>query len=120
MGKNLPDNNTAIINKFKEDIINKHKEMGILVDEDYQVINMGENTIFLEMGFNTTIDFRENKNIEIEITGKENYELTILHTVCGDGMKLSPVIILKGEPLKIIETNMRKLSFTKNNNMCIL
>ena len=34
MGQKLPDNKTAIINKFKEDIINKRKEMGILDDED--------------------------------------------------------------------------------------
>ena len=54
MGQKLLDNKISIINKLKEDIINKCKEMGI---------------------------------------------------------------IHKGEPVKIIETNMRKLSFTKNNNM---
>lgn len=49
----LPDNKTAIINKFKEGIINKHKEMGIFDDEDYRVINLNETAIFLEMSFNT-------------------------------------------------------------------
>jgi hypothetical protein len=72
------------------------------------------------MGFSITIDFRGNKIIEIETIDKENYKLTILLTVCGDRKKLAPVMILKGEPGKIIETNMGKLSFTKNNNMCIL
>ena len=52
-GQKLPDNKTAIINKFKEGIINKHKEMGIFDDEDYRVINLNETAIFLEMSFNT-------------------------------------------------------------------
>ena len=29
--------------------------------EDYRIINMDETEIFLEMGFNTTIDFRDKK-----------------------------------------------------------
>ena len=72
------------------------------------------------MGFNTKIDFRGNKNIDIDTTGKENYKLTVLLTVCEDGTKLAPLIILKGEPGKTIEINMRKLSFVKNNNIYIL
>ena len=114
MGQRLPDNKASIINKFKDEIINKRKEMGILDDEDYRVINMDETSIFLEMNFNITIDFRGNKNIEIDTTGKENYKLTVLLSVCGDGTKLEPLVILKGEPGKTIETNMRKLSFVKN------
>ena len=120
MGQKLPDNKIVIINKFKEDIINKRKEMDILEDEDYWVINIDETAIFLEMGFNTKIDFRGNKNIDIDTTGKENYKLTVLLTVCEDGTKLAPLIILKGEPGKTIEINMRKLSFVKNNNIYIL
>ena len=46
--------------------------MGILDDENYRVINLEENGIFLEIDFTTTIDFRGNKNIEIETTGNEN------------------------------------------------
>ena len=119
MGQKLPDNKTAIINKFKEDIIKKRKEMGILDDEEYRVINMDETAIFLEMGFNTTIDFRGNKNIDIDTTGKDNFKLTVLLTVCVDWTILVPLIILKGEPGKTIEINMRKLSFVMNNNMYI-
>ena len=119
LGQKLPDNKFSIINKFKYDVINNRKEMGIMDDEDYRVINMDETAIFLEMGFNTTIDFRGNKNIEIETNSKENYKISVLLTVCGDGTKLAPFIILKGEPGKTIETNMRKLTFTNNNNMYI-
>ena len=70
------------------------------------------------MGFSTSIDFGGNKNKELETTCKDNYKLTLLITMCGDGQKLAPVIFLKGEHGKTIETNMRKLSFSKNNNMC--
>ena len=80
---------------------------------------MDETAIFLEMDFNITIDFRGNKNIDIHTTDKENYKLTVLLIVCGDRTKLAPLIILKGEPGKTIEINMRKLSFVKNNNMYI-
>ena len=58
--------------------------MDMLEVEDYRVINMDETTIFLEMDFNTTIDFRRNKNVDIDTIGKENYKLTVLLTVCGD------------------------------------
>ena len=117
MGQKFPDNKTGVINKFKEDIINKRKEKGILDDVDYRVINMDETAIFLEMDFNITIDFRGNKNIDIHTTDKENYKLTVLLIVCGDRTKLAPLIILKGEPRKTIEINIRKLSFVKNNNI---
>ena len=45
--------------------------MGILEDEDSRIINMDQIALFLEMGFKTTIDFRGNKNKEIETTGKK-------------------------------------------------
>ena len=71
------------------------------------------------MGFNKTIDFRGNKNIEIDIKGREHYRLTVILSVAGDGSKLQPLIILKGEPGKTVETKLRNLSCVKNNNMYI-
>ena len=69
------------------------------------------------MGFNITIAFKGKKHIEIESLGREHYKITVLLTVEGDGTKLSPMVILKGEPGKTIEKNMRNLSFTKNKKM---
>ena len=69
------------------------------------------------MDFNITIDFRGNKNIDIDTTGKENYKLTVLLTVCGGGAKLAPLIILKSEPGKSITKNKiigRKAERQKN------
>ena len=45
--KKLYDIKTTIINKFKEDIINNRKEMGILDDEDYWIINMDEISLYV-------------------------------------------------------------------------
>ncbi len=50
--------------------------------------------IFLEMGFNTTIDFKGNKNIEIDSLGREQYRKTVILLAAGNGTKLSPMTIL--------------------------
>ena len=63
--------------KFIEEDFQKRKELEIDIDEDYRLINMDEKGLFLEMGFNTTIDFKGNKNIEIEINGRKHYRITI-------------------------------------------
>lgn len=80
---------------------------------------MDETGIFLEMGFNTTIDFKGNKHIDIDTNGREHYRLTVMLRAAGDGTKLAPLIILKGEPGKTVETKLRNLSYVKNNNMYI-
>ena len=43
--------------KFIEEVIQKRKELEIDIDEDYRLNNMDEIYLFLEMGFNNTIDF---------------------------------------------------------------
>ena len=93
--------------------------MSILYDEDYRVVNMDETSIFLEIGFNTTIDFKGNNNIEIDSYGREQYRMKVILSIAGDGTKLPPLIILKGEPGAIIEKNMNKLDFVKNKNMFV-
>ena len=71
---------------------------------------MDETGLFLEMGFNTTIDFRGNKHIDIETKGNDQYRITVMLSAAGDGTKLAPLIIQKGEPGKTVETNLRKLT----------
>ena len=63
MGQRIPEDKNIIANKFKENEINKRRELNREEDEDYRVINMDETAIFLEMSFNTTIDFKGNKSI---------------------------------------------------------
>ena len=68
---------------------------------------MNETGLFLEMGFNTIIDFKGNKNIEIETNEREYLWITIMLSSAGDGTKLAPLVIAKGEPDKAVETKLR-------------
>ena len=69
------------------------------------------------MGFDTTIDFKGKKEIEIETFGREHYRITIILTIAGDGSKLPPLVIVKGEEGKIIENKLRKLDYGKNKKL---
>ena len=59
IGQIIPEDKNIKKMKFIEEIIQKRKELDIDFDEDYRLINMNETGLFLEMGFNTTIDFKE-------------------------------------------------------------
>ena len=120
IGQFIPQGKDTIKNKFVHDLILKRKEINIAPDEDFKVINMDETPCYLEMGFDTTIDFVANKNVEIETTGRSHYRVTVILSIVGDGTKLPPLIILKGEPGKYIETTLKKLDYVKNKNMFIL
>ena len=78
---------------------------------------MDETPCYLSMGLDTTFDFKGNTNIEIETTGKDNYRVTTILAVDGDGTKLPPLIILKLESGKSIETKYRKLDFVQNGDV---
>ena len=80
---------------------------------------MDETGLFLEMGFNTTIDFKGNKNIEIETNGREHYRITIMLSAAGDGTKLTPLVIVKGGPGKTVESKLRKIEYVRNKQMFI-
>ena len=118
-GQALPENRETIKQIFIENLIKKRKELNILDDEDFLIINLDETPCYLSMGFETTIDFKGKSNIEIEITGKENYRITSILAVAGDGAKLPPLIILKGESGKSIETKYKKIDFVKNGEVLI-
>ena len=80
---------------------------------------MDETGLFLEMGFNTTIDFKGNKNIEIKTNGREHYRIIMMLIAAGDGTKLALLFIVKGEPGKKIESKLKKLEYFRNNKMFI-
>ena len=81
---------------------------------------MDETPCNLEIGFETTIDFIGKKSIEIETLGREQYRITIILTIAGDGTKLPPFVILKGKPGKIIENHVKNLEYvvTKKIFVC--
>ena len=119
IGKIIPEDKNIKKIKFIEEINQKRKQLDIDFDEDYRLINMDETGHFLEMGFNTTIDFKGNKNIEIETNGREHYRITIMLSSAGDGNKLAPLVIVKGEPGKTVESKLRKIEYVKNKQMFI-
>ena len=63
------------------------------------------------------IDFISKRNIEIESSGREQYRIWAKLFVVGNVNKLSPFLILEGEPWKTIEKDLR--SFVKDKSMYI-
>ena len=54
---------------------------------------MDETPCFLDMYFDSTIDFVGNKHVEIETMGKEKYRISVILAITGDGYKL-PILLL--------------------------
>ena len=119
IGQLIPEDKYIKKMKFIEEDFQKRKELEIDIDEDYRLINMDETGLFLEMGFNTTIDFKGNKNIEIKTNGREHYRIIMMLIAAGDGTKLALLFIVKGEPGKKIESKLKKLEYFRNNKMFI-
>ena len=71
------------------------------------------------MGFETTIDFKGKKEIEIETSERDHYRIIVILTVVAEGTKLPPIVIVKGEQGKIIENQLRNLNFVKNKQILI-
>ena len=71
---------------------------------------MDETPVYLDMISDTTNDYVGAENVSIETTGREKYRLTIiLLSICANGWKLPPLVVLKGEIWKTIENKLRKL-----------
>ena len=64
---------------------------------------MDETACFLDMNSETTIKFRGKKNVEILTSGREKYRVSVILPVTGDGYKLSPLVIFKGEEEKALK-----------------
>ena len=111
------------MNKKEETFINeviKHKKiMNIPHEDNNTTINMDETPCFLEMGFNTTLEFRGKKNVEILSSGREHYRISVLLSIVANGTKLPPFIIIKGESGKSIEKELRSLPYVKNGNVYV-
>ena len=67
----MPKEIDKIKEKFISDIIEQRKNLEILIDEDYKIINMDETACFLDMNSDTTIEFTGKKNVEIITSGRD-------------------------------------------------
>ena len=93
--------------------------MNIPYDNNYSIINMDETPCSLEMGLETTFDFKGKKNIDILTSGRESYRISIILSVVGIGYKLPPLLIIKVEPGKSIEKELRTLPYERDKKIFI-
>lgn len=119
LGQFIPRLHSEIKKKFIENIISARKKLNIDFDQNDRIINMDETPCYLDMNYETTIDFRGQKNIEIQTSGRENYRISVLLSITGNGDKLPPLIIVKGEEGKYIEKNLNTLYFVKNKSIFV-
>ena len=64
IGQKIPKEIDKIKEKFISDIIEQRKNLEILFDEDFKIINMDETACFLDMNSDTTIEFTGKKMIK--------------------------------------------------------
>lgn len=118
-GQTIPESFDKLQNSFIEEVIMKKKNLNIPYDDNCTIINMDETPVFLEMGFDTTLEFTGKKNVDILTSGREHYRISIMLAVVGNGYKLPPLLIIKAEPGKTVEKNLRSLPFVREKNMFI-
>ena len=80
---------------------------------------MDEKPCFLDIYFDTTIDFVGNRHVEIETMGKEKYRISVILAITGDGYKLPTFVIVNGEEGKTIEKQLQDLYYVKNKEMYV-
>ena len=108
-GQFIPREHSEIKKKFLIDIINRRKEINIDCNDNSRIINMDEIPCYLDMNYETTIDFIGRKNVETLTNGKEQYRISVILSITGDGYKLPPLIIMKSEKGKTIENSFKNL-----------
>ena len=59
--------------------------MDITYDDNNTTINIDKTPCQLEMGFNTTLDFKGKKCIDIITMGREHYRTSIILSVISNG-----------------------------------
>ena len=115
----MPKEIDKIKEKFISNIIEQRKNLEILNDKDFKIINMDETASFLDMKSDTTIEFTGEKNVEIITSWRGKYKVSVILAVTGDGYKLPPFVILKGEEGKSIEKNLLNLPFIQKGVMSV-
>ena len=69
IGRKMPKEKNELKEKFISETIEKRKNLSILYDESFKLINMDETACFLDMNSETTIEFTGKKNVEILTSG---------------------------------------------------
>ena len=99
IGRLLPkDTKNTVINYIIE-LIKLIKEGGY---EEYNVINMDETPLYLNMAPNKNVVRKGTRNVVISTNNQEKIRITYILTFCVDRDKLAPYIIFKGKNLKAL------------------
>ena len=120
VGQFIPREASELKIKFINEIIESRKNNYIDYLENEKVINMDETPCYLDMNMDITIDFQGNKNIEIINSGRNNYRISFILEFSGEGSKLPPLVIIKGEQGKTIEKNLNQIYYVKNKDIFVI
>ena len=93
----LPRQGKELISLFLYNIITKRKSLKIDDNKTHLIVNCDETALYYENPDTNAIDILGHKEMIIDIDNNEFKRISIILTICGDGTKLEPLIIFKGE-----------------------
>ena len=119
IGQPLPNKVNSVINVFLRDIIRARKRMNIVDQRLELIINMDETPIYFDIPEKTTIELKGTKNVKISTFGNDKSRVSVILAIVGNGDKLAPMMIFKGQPGKTNEKKLQELEDVKNNKIFI-
>lgn len=117
IGQALPEESYDRMMLYLRTIIRLRRDNKI--NEPYLMLNADETPIFLNMPSNKTIEKIGKKTITINTQGQEKLRISCLLTISGDGTKLPPFVIFKGEKDGRIIKELNKNNHVINKNIFI-
>jgi len=106
IGQPLPSDYMNKITIFLKDIIDKRKILKIDNNNLHLIINVDETPIFFDAPFESTIDQKGFKQVNIKTSGYEKERISVILACAANGIKLAPLIIFKGQKGKRIEKEL--------------
>lgn len=91
IGKNLINQIYEVISDYIRNLQEVIKEGGY---SEYNIINMDETPLFLNMLSNKTITQKGDKNVVIRTQNQEKLRITCILIICADGDKLPSYLYL--------------------------
>ena len=61
-----------------------------------------------------TIELKGTKNVKISTFGNDKCRVSVIFTIAGNGDKLAPMMIFKGQPGKTNEKKLQEIEDVKN------
>ena len=89
--------------------------MNITDDKLNLIINIDETPIYFEMPEQTTIELKGTKNVKISTFGNDKNRVSVILAIAGNGEKLAPMMIFKGQPGKTNEKKLQDIEEVKKN-----